>query len=827
MSGMDRLLQDLRFTVRLLRKDRGFTATTLATLVLCVAANTAIFAVVNSVLLRPLPFPEAEQIVVIFNAYPGAGIGRSSNGVPDYYDRLAQTTVFDEIAMYRTGGVTLGQGDGVQRVTNMPVTPSFFRLLKTEPYRGRLFADDDTEIGRHRKVMLSYGLWQRLYGGRDDAIGQQLRVNGLAYDIVGVMPSGFRFLDPDVQLWTVAAFLPEERSDDRRHSNNWQQFARLKPGATVEQAQSQIDAINAANLERFPQLKDTLINAGFTTRVKPFHADLIEASQRTLYLLWGGALFVLIIGCVNVANLVSIRASTRVRELATRHALGASLRRLSRQVVTETVLLAAIGGGLGIVLGWQSLKAADLLALEQLPRGSEIAIDATALMFMIGLVLVVGIGVGLFPMLALRRADLAQIVREEGRSGTASRRARVVRRVLVTSQVAFALVLLVGAGLLLASFQRVLAIDPGFNPDRVLTGSVSLPAARYSDDQAVRLGIARILEQIRALPGVVAAGATSTIPMAGQHNDSVILAEGYQMAPGESLISPSQVFVSPGFFEALQTELRAGRLFDARDVLGAQRVIIIDEQLARKFWPGQSPLGRRMYFPGNAKDFLAPPPQDEWLTLVGVVENVRLDGLVDGPGFRTVGAYYLPMDQMVVRNPNLVVRTAQDPATVTNAIRREIAAIDPELPLFGVRTMSERLELSVVDRRTPTILAASFASVALFLAAIGIYGVLAYQVSQRSREIGIRIALGAGTSSIFGMVLREGAAIVAAGAGLGLVGAFLLRRTLQSQLYETGAMDPAVIASVATVLVVVALAAILLPARRAARTDPVNALATQ
>jgi predicted permease len=338
---MDRLLQDLRFALRLLWKDRGFTLTTVATLALCVAANTSIFAVVHAVLLKPLPFPEPDRLVTIFNSYPGAGAVRASNGVPDYYDRRAQMPALDEIAMYRLSGATVGgQGGEVERVTSLPVTPSFFRLLRTEPHRGQLFSEADADAGAPRKVAISYGTWQRLFGGRDDAIGRDLRLNGFPHTVVAVLPEEFRFVDPDVQVWIPVGFSAEERSDERRHSNNWQQVARLKPGATVEQAQVQVDAINAANLERFPQLKQVLINAGFNTGVKSFHADLVQDSQRTLYLLWGGVLTVLLIGCVNVANLVSVRASTRARELATRHALGASLQQLSRQIFTETLLVA-------------------------------------------------------------------------------------------------------------------------------------------------------------------------------------------------------------------------------------------------------------------------------------------------------------------------------------------------------------------------------------------------------------------------------------------------------------------------------------------------------
>lgn len=826
---MDRLVQDLRFALRLLWKDRGFTVTAVATLAVCIAANTSIFAVVNTVLLRPLPYPEPERLVTIFNSYPGAGALRASNGVPDYYDRLAQTTVFEELAMYRDTGVTIGgQGAGdVERVTSLQVTPSFFRLLRTQPHRGQVFAVQDGEVGQPRRVVLSYGLWQRRFAGADDAVGRDLRINGVPHTVAGVLPADFHFLDPEVQLWTAAAFTAAERSDAQRHSNSWEQIARLAPGATIEQAQSQIDAINAANVDLFPQLKEILINVGFHTQVRNFHDDLVANSRATLYLLWGGVLTVLVIGCVNVANLVSIRASGRVRELATRHALGATMQRLSRQILTETVLVAVLGGALGLGMGWLALELAAPLALEQLPRGERVAMDGAAIAFVIGLVLLVGLGVGLFPVAALRRADLGQIVREEGRSGTASRRTRLVRRALVTSQVAFALVLLVGAGLLLASFQRVLAVNPGFVADRVLTGSLSLPAARYADDAALRTTTRRILERVRAIPGVVAAGATTTMPMSGQRNDSVIFAEGYQPAPGESLISPHQIRVSAGYFEAMQTGLRAGRLFDDRDAEGAARTIIVDERLARKFWPGQDPIGRHMYFPANVENLLEQPPREQWMTVVGVVAEMRHDGLVDGPSFRTVGAYYMPMDQDPVRNMSLAVRTVPDPQSLTGAIRAELAAIDPELPFYGVRTLQERVDRSLTDRRTPMVLALTFAGVALFLAAIGIYGVLAYQVSQRSREIGIRMALGAAATSIFGMVLREGAAIVLVGTALGLAGAFMLRQTLQSQLHEVGAMDPTVIAIVGGILGAVALVATLLPARRAAKTDPVHALMGQ
>jgi predicted permease len=441
------------------------------------------------------------------------------------------------------------------------------------------------------------------------------------------------------------------------------------------------------------------------------------------------------------------------------------------------------------------------------------------------LVTAVGVAVGMIPIVAMRRANIAQVVREEGRSGTQGRAPQMMRRVLVTSQVAFALMLLIGAGVLLASFDRVLRIDPGFRAANVLTGTLSLPLARYTSDDSVRATTNRLLERIRAVPGVQSAGATTTIPFGGAYSDSVILAEGYQMQKGESLISPGQISASDGYFEAMGVRLLSGRLFTAGDVEGRPRVMVIDEPLARRFWPDGDALGKRMYFPSNVNDLLQKPAEADMMMIVGVIAPMRIRGLVDSAGNRRTGNYYFPLRQRPSRAVALAIRTTQQPQSVINAVRREVAQIDAEMPFYGVRTMEERLSLSVLDRRTPTVLATGFAVVALLLAGIGIYGVLAYQVSQRRREIGIRMALGAAGRSIFTLVLREGGMIVAFGTAFGLAGAFLMRQAIQAQLYEVGAMDPRVVAAVAGVLTVVALIACLLPARRAAKTDPMAALA--
>jgi len=826
---MDRLLQDLRFAGRLLWKDRSFSLTTIATLALCLAANVAIFAVVNGVLLKPLPFPEPDRLVRLFNKYPGAGVDAGgANGVPDYFDRRKGMPALEETALFRENGVTVsGNGLGeAERLTSLQVTPSFFKVLRTQPYRGQLFTDAQGELGQEKVVILTHGLWQRLFGGRDDAIGQDVRLGGEPYKVVGVLAPGFVFLNPDVQLLRPAAFTPREKSDESRHSNNWQQFGRLKPGATLQQAQSQLDAINAANLERFPQWREILKNARFSSEVTDFKQNLIADRKSTLTMLWGGAIFVLLIGCVNVANLVLVRSTSRIRELATRHAMGATFGRLSRQALTESTLLSLLGGLAGLGLGWWALKAAPFFGFDKLPSGTGLSLDAPVIGFTLLLILVVGLGVGMIPVVAMRRANMAQVIREEGRSGTQGRGPRLMRRVLVTSQVAFALMLLIGAGVLLASFERVLTIDPGYRTGNVLTGTISMPASRYKDDAALRTTTARMLERLRAIPGVTAAGMTTTLPFSGNYNDSVILAEGYQMQPGESLISPSQVVATEGYFETMGATLVAGRLFNAADDETHPRVMVIDNRLARRFWPNGDALGKRMYFPSDINNLMTKPKPDQLMTIVGIIEPMRLRALVDTQAQKT-GAYFFPFAQSTARTLGVAIRTTQSPESISQSVRREIAQIDPEMPFYGSRTLEDRVSRSLMDRRTPMILATGFAGVALFLAAIGIYGVLAYQVSQRRREIGIRMALGAASGNIFNLVLREGSLIVGLGAVCGLVGAFFLRQTLQAQLYETGAMDPRVVAGVAAVLIVVAMIACVLPARRAARTDPLIALSDQ
>jgi predicted permease len=816
------LIHDLRVGLRLLWKDRAFTVTAGLTLALCIGANTALFSVVHTVLLRPLPFAHAERLVLMGNRYPGAGVDIGDNSsAPDYYDRLRETTVFDGQAMYNSSNVSVDQNGTPTRVRIMNVTPSFFRLLQASPRFGRTFTDAEGEIGAEKEAVLSDALWQSQFGGDPAVVGRDVRIDSQPYTIVGVMPQAFRFINEDVMLWRPLAFTPERKQ--QRHSNTWRNIARLKEGATIAQAQSQIDALNTANLDRFPQYKQLLINARFRTAVVSLQDDLVRDVRTTLYLMWGGALFVLLIGCVNVANLVLVRSRARLKELATRLALGAGRARVARQLITESVLLTLASAAAGLAVGYAALRLLGTLSIQDLPRGGDIAIDGVVVAFTLAVAASIGLLLGLIPVAGVLPANLTSVLREEGRAGTSGRGARSLRRVLVVAQVAFAFVLLVGAGLLFASFRQLLAIDPGFDPRSVLTASVSLPQARYKDDPPLTAFADDALRRLRALPGVTAVGATDTIPFGSNHSDSVILAEGYQMSPGESVISPSQVHVSPGYFESMRAKLARGRFFDDRDGPKAPKTVIIDEKLAHRFWPNQDPIGRRLYLPEDINDLIAITEKTVFLTVVGVVHDLKLASLVEGNG--AVGTYYFPLAQDASRLLTFTLRTATDPAAQASSLREVIASLDRELPVYDLQTMEERADKSLVTRRSPMVLSLAFGAVALFLSAIGIYGVLAYLVTQRTKEIGIRIALGSSARGVFELVLREGLLLIIVGFGFGAAGAFALRSSLASQLFGVGVGDPIVLAAVTALLAVVAVAACAVPARRATRIDPIVALA--
>jgi predicted permease len=817
---MGNFFQDLKFGVRLLRKDKGFTFTILATLTICFTANVAVFSIVDSVVFKPLPFPQSEQLVFMYNSYPNVGVKRAATGVPDYFDRLRDVSVFEEQALYNQSGITLGEKGSVMRAQCLNVTPSFFRLLRAQPILGRTFLDEEGEIGNERHVVLSYSLWQELYGGDTGVLEKKLRIYGNEYLIVGIMPRQFLFQDPEIRLWRPLAFTPEQKQ--ARHSNNWQMIGRLKPGATVQQAQSQIDALNAANMERFSQWRQILTNAGFHTVALRYQDDVVRDIKDTLYLLWGGVLFVMVIGVVNIASLVLARSNIRLKEVAIRLAMGARPGRVARQLITENVLMTACSAALALLLGSWCLQAFAKLGIHQIPRGSEIAMHGTAVVFTLGLALLSGIAIALIPIGHALNVDWTLLFRGEGRTGTSSRSVRLLRRSLVAAQVAFALVLLMGAGLLLASFRQVLAVKTGFVAENVLTGSVTLPSSRYKDAVAQRSFFQEALERIRAVPGVTAAGATNIIPLSGNSSDSVILAEGYVMKPGESMISPNKTTVTTGYFEALRIPLISGRYFDQRDGAEKQPAIIIDERLAQKFWPQGDPVGRRMWQPSNAEDLIKPGKDARWFTVIGVVKSIKLRALVD-PDER-VGAYYFPYTQNPATAMTLAVRSTTDPASLAMPIRNIILELDPELPLYDVRTMQERLEQSLVSRRSPMLLSSGFGIVALLLVVVGVYGMLTYTVNLRSKEIGIRMALGGTAQAIFKLVLREGLFIIGLGSLAGMAGTLAMGRYVESKLFGVRPLNPTVLLSSGMLLVLTAMAACLLPARRAARIDPVDAL---
>ena len=822
---MDRLVQDLRFALRLFRKDRAFALTTILTLALCIGANTAIFTIVRSVLLRPLPYPESERLVLLYDSFPGAGVERAGTSVPNYFDRLALTDVFESQALYQSGGFRVGQGAGAEGVASMEVTPSFFNVLKVPAARGRLFTEDEGTPGRNRVTVLSWTFAKRQPGGVDGIVGRDLLLNDTRYTVVGVLPETFTFLNPELRLWVPLAFMEAERAEDRRYSQNHEQIGRLASGATLAQARPRIDAQNARNIERGGPLKAALVNSGYRTEIRSFTADLVRHVRPALQMLWGGVACLLLIAAVNITNLSLSRATGRLKEVATRHALGAARARVVRQLVTETTLLTLVGGGLGLVLGFWSLGALTSLGLADIPRAHEIRMDAVVVVCILGLAAMLGVVVGAVPAMHLAGVNLNVVLREDGRTATAGRGARAVRGALVVAQVAFAFVLLIGAGLLLASFRQLLAVDPGFSAEHVLTGRVSPLPTRYPDPNALRSYTARALDRIRAMPGVEAAGATSFLPFSWDSSSSVIIPEGYVMSPGESLVSPSKLYVTPGYLEALRVPLKQGRFFAPSDTMDAPGVVLIDERLAKRFWPGSDPVGRRMFLPETPADVVKPGPGVTWLRVVGVVGSVKLKGLIEEGENARVGAYYVPYAQDPARGIGLAIRSTSADITGTKAaVERALAEIDPDIQLYDSFAMRERVDRSLDARRAPMLLLVMFGIVALLLASLGIYGVLAYQVGQRTREIGIRLALGSDARGIVHLVLRDAVRLVLVGLAVGMAGAIALRSVIASQLYGVGAFDVRVIVAATVVLGIAAFCACAGPARRAARVDPAVAL---
>ena len=820
---METLFQDLRFGFKLLWREKALAATVLLTLGVCIGANTTIFSVIDAVLLEPLPFPQPDRLVRVFNSYPNAGAERGSNSAPDYFFRRERVAAFEEVGVYQYWGHTIGEAGSTERVRSMRVTPSLFPMLRVHPLLGRLFRDEEMDPGNEQKVILSYGFWQERYGGDPTAVGKDLRVNGRPYTIVGVLPESFHFLgERESRFYVPIPFTPEDHTVERLHSNNFEMIGRLRPDATIEQAREQIAALDDVLVDEFPfpNARQILEDAGYHAQVHELRADLLRDVRPTFVMLWGGVAFVLLIGCLNIANLMLARSNARVRELATRLAVGADRQRLGRQLLTEAVLMGVLGGILGLALGWGGLQLVQGLGVENLPRGTMVVIDGRVVLF----TLLVAVGAGFFfgaiPLVHVVRSDLNSVFRGESRTGTSTRRAALLRGALVTGQVAIAFVLLIGAGLMVASLRSALHVDPGFQPSSVLTGYVSLPESRYPDGDSQRRFIDELLPRLRAVPGVTAVSLSNQIPFDDNNSSSVIIPEGYVPRPGESLLSPLYHRVGPGYFEALGIPLIAGSYFAESDNETAQRVIIIDEWLARRYFPNESPLGKRMIngVPGMDVD------EDDYYTIVGVVGQIKHNDLTES---EHVGAYYFTYKQQPMGFLTLVAKTQVEPLTLTAPIRAAVAGIDPDLPFYLPQTMEDRIGESLTVRRTPMLLLVIFAAVALFLAAIGIYGVLAYSVTQRTRELGIRIALGGSPVEVFRLVVFQGLRVLGLGLLVGFGGSLLLARLIRALLFGVGPTDPLVTLTVAATLLVVGALASLFPARRATRVDPVIALNTE
>jgi predicted permease len=824
---MDVFRQDLLFALRVLRKDRAYAAAVILTLAICLGANTAIFTVVRSVLQRPLPYPESSRLVSSFDGFPGAGVERAGTSVPNYMDRREMTDIFSSAALYQWWGFKFGQGTGSEQVSAMRVTPSFFQTLGANPIRGRLLSEDEGTPGKNKVAVLSQSFAARQPGGLDGAVGRDIRLNDELYRVVGVVPESFTFLSPEVRVFTPLAFKPDELAEDRRWSQNHEMIARLAPAASIERAQAKLDAQNVRYVERAGALAEPLRSVGYNTKLNSLEGDLVRNVRSALQMLWGGVLFVVLIAAVNIANLSLVRANGRMKELATRNAIGAGGRRIAKQLITEACVLTLIGAGLGIGLGFLSLSAIEWVGFTDLPRAHEIGIDGVVLAVTLAPAILLGVVVGAGPALQLARVNLSNVLREEGRSGTAGRTSKAVRRSLVVAQVALAFVLLIGAGLLLASFQRLLGVDPGFTAENVLTGRLSPLDTRYPDDKAKHGYTERVLARVRALPGVESAGVSSFLPFSWDGSSTVIIPEGYAPKPGESVISPNQLYVTPGYMEAMKLRLKSGRFFNASDTADAPKAVIVDENLARRFWPNQDPVGKRAYLPDAPEDIAKPGPKVTWMTVVGVIGEVKMKGLVEGGETARAGAFYAVAAQGEPRNIGLAIRARGDLATTQAAVTRALAEVDPDVPLTDVFTMSARIDKSLNPRRAPMLLSLGFGVVALLLAAIGLYGVLAYHVSQRTREIGIRMALGSDAGGIVRLILGEGGGLVGIGLAAGLAGAVALRGAIASQLYGVGALDPLVMAAAIGVLGVTSFIACWGPARRAAKVSPLVALSRQ
>jgi putative ABC transport system permease protein len=808
---MGTFLQDLRYGARLLAKNRGFAAAAVLSLALGIGANTAIFSVVNAVLLQPMPFAEPERLVVVWGENTAENERRNQVSATDIADVRTQNTVFEEVATFGNWTPAIS-GDGApERIPGMQVGDGYFDVMKATPALGRLFVPEEQEEGKDFVIVLSHGLWQRRFAGDPAIVGRTITLNNHPYTVVGVLPADFSSLPstlvgPAAELYRPVA---EPYDDTQRDARHLRAIARLKPSVSLESAQAELDIIAARLAAEHPDE-----DMGNKYHPVLLREDTVGNVRPALLTLLGAVAFVLLITCANVGNLLLARSIGRRKEIAIRATLGASRWRLARQVLTESVLLALVGGIAGLLLAVWGTSLVAKLGERVLPSLAQVDVDWTVLGFTLVVSVVAGLAFGAAPALHAAKPDLGDSLKDGGRTSTSGGARGRLRGALVVVETALALVLLVCAGLLLRSVGELRGVDPGFDPRNVLTMNVSLPSAKYPDAPARMTFYDRLVENARALPGVEEAGITSVLPVSSNFDSRGIEVEGRTYGPGEEP-SPDAYFVTPGYLRALAISVLQGRTLTQEDTATSVPVALVSETMARRLWPGDDALGKRFRLGGGL-----PGQERPWRTVVGVVADVRRKGL----DIESEPAFYVPYAQFPLPFMTLTVRTTGDPAASVSAVRREIAALDPDQAVFGVATMESLVNDSMGVRRFATFLLGLFAAVALALAAIGIYGVISYGVSQRTHEIGVRMALGAQSGDVVRLVVGQGLGLSVAGVVVGLGLAYAMTRLLSGLLFGVSATDPTTFAATAGLLVAVAIVASAVPAWRAARVDPTRAL---
>ena len=803
-------MADLRYALRALRKQPVFTLVAVLTLTLGIGANTAIFSLLYQVILRPLPFPGSGRLVFVGNLYAKSGGEVSSVSIPDYLDRRAQAPAIEDAALFTARDATLLSNGVPEQLIALAVTPSFFTTLRRGPALGRAFGDADAVPGANRAIILTHSLWAVRFSSDPAIVGRSIRVNGEPREVVGVLAPDFELPWRDVSILVPFAFTPAQRSDQERGNEFSEMIARLRPGATIEQLNAQMGAIVTRLMIQVPSRAAYMRNSGFTGLAVDLRDRIVGKVSTSLYLLQAGVVLVLLIACANVGNLLLMRATGRHRELALRTTLGASGTRILRQLLTEGALLSALGTLGGLALAAAGTRALTAMMADQLPRGLEPSLHPLVLAFTVALALLTSVVFGVVPAIPSMRGHIVAALKEDVTRGSAGRRTGLLRASLAAAEIALALVLLIGAGLLIKSFIRVTRVDPGFSVDRVMTAQMTLPSSRYPDSPALRAFWQQLVERTQVIPGVTAAGVISSLPFSGSRSAGSYTIVGRPIPPGGTPLHAHNDRVAGDYFRAMGIPLLAGRLFADSDTVDAPRVVIVDRFLADKQFPGESALGRQINF-GSQRNY----------TIVGVVGTVNAADLGKPVPEERI---YFNAAQLTPIGMTLVLKTAVDAASIAPQIREAVHAIDPEQPIGRMRTMGGWIERSLQPRRAPMLLVGIFGLVALVLSAIGIYGVLAFGVAQRVREFGIRQALGADRASILSLVLIQGLRTAALGIALGLGGALALTRYLQSLLFGVTTHDVSVFGAVPALLLAVALAACYVPARRATRVDPMVAL---